>query len=53
EYLKTEAVLLHAQGFFLRENAAVIGIEALKREREYRLTAPVMNIVLLPGETES
>jgi len=29
----------------------LLGIEAMKREGEYRLTAPIMNIVLLPGET--
>ena len=32
--------------------ADALSVEALKREGEYRQTAPVMNIVLLPGETE-
>ena len=33
-------------------NSLKLLIEAGEREIDYRLTAPIMNIVLLPGETQ-
>ncbi len=51
ERLKIEADLLRAQGFDIREQAARLGIEAMK---EIRRNRPVFltNVHLLPGETK-